>query len=401
MKKGMIIAATGIMIIVFSACGASAQDTMTETEETETSTVSEETSCDAAAIQEAEEKQTSEESEETAKKLYETFLNQEYAGLENYAYSIYDADNDGKEELLIMYKGQKKNSGYIIKYMNGGLHLEYQKEFASEMTDGFTWTETEDISAQQNEEMVHYGIYVYADQEHTRYWYQNEEDFIKSAGFGETEPFFEYSDFDGQKRLIFYYDEQTQKGCGIRYYERDPTTFFTTGMYGFLFEGLREGVPKDALDNLERNYFKTESIDGASALNCAEEVEENVEYDEEGRIKHYDAAGILADLDSTEPTFILWIDYEYYENGNLKNRLYWHNGYVFGSWGTTWNSCFDELGRIVYEDTYITHGSLDTYYIYTDDTDQPAYILDIDNNAGTWMPELWKLEETVQSNFRS
>lgn len=388
MKKGNTIAATGIIILISTACAVSHQDMIAETETAETLTASEETVCETTTVQKAEELKAQEESETKARGLYEAFLNQEYAGLENYAYNIYDADDDGQEELLIMHKGEKKKSGYLIKYRNGGLHFDYQKEFSPEMTNRLSWKDTAELPTQQNEEMVHYGIYVYADQENTRYWYQNEEDFIESMGFDNAEPFYEYFDFDGQKRLTFYYDEQTQKGCGVRYYERDPSTFISTGMYGFTFEGIREGTPEN---NIGRDYFKTESIDGISASDCADKVEENVEYDDEGRIKHYEASGILSYMDDTEPQRILQIDYEYYDNGELKCRQYRHGSFVFGSWGTTWDSCFDEMGRLVYEDTYVTHGSLDTYYIYTDDTNQPTYILDLDNNVGTWMPAFWKL----------
>ena len=102
--------------------------------------------------------------------------------------------------------------------------------------------------------------------------------------------------------------------------------------------------------------------------------------------------GILTFLkeNNTESEPVLWIDYEYYDNGNLKSRFYWHNGYIFGTWYTTWSYYFDEQGRIAHEDIYITHGSWDTYYIYMDDTKEPAYILDLDDYMGTWIPEFRK-----------
>lgn len=91
--------------------------------------------------------------------------------------------------------------------------------------------------------MAHSGIYVFAKNEDMgeRYWYPSETDFVRVNGFGEVDPFYEYYIPDGQKRLTLYYDEATQKGCGIRYYEWDPSTFTTTGMYGFVFEGLKDG----------------------------------------------------------------------------------------------------------------------------------------------------------------
>ena len=46
-------------------------------------------------------------------------------------------------------------------------------------------------------------------------------------------------------------------------------------------------------------------------------------------------------------------------------------------------------GCVCYERAYITHGSLDYYYIYEDESAAaPAYCLYLDGNLGTWFPEL-------------
>lgn len=321
-----------------------------------------------------------------AKELYEVFLNEEYAGYEDYAYVIYDADGDGCEELFI--RGSNLKSLYIITFINGGLCIEYQREIPSGISE-LQWINMETLAAAQDREMTHSGIYVYVqkDDKDERYWYPNETDFVTENGFGEAEPFFEYSVPDGQKRLTLYYDEATRRGCGIRYYEWDQSTFITTGMYGFVFDGWRESEENRILED----YLKPESVDGTNGSNEVEDFTENTEYDAKGRITHYDADGILTFLkeDNTKPESILWIDYEYYDNGNLKSRSYYHNGYIFSTWYTTWDCFFDEQGRIAYEDIYITHGSWDTYYIYTDDTREPAYILDLDN-CGDWIPTFWK-----------
>ncbi|MBO5144343.1 MAG: hypothetical protein J6C19_02265 [Lachnospiraceae bacterium] len=391
MKKTNIIAVVGGVSMVLAACGALQQNEMAEAETDETVSASKDNVEEAAGeTTMAWIPEETKESVQMAEGLYEALLNQEYAGREGYAYCIDDADYDGKDELLIRnMQIREERSGYSVQFINGGLRFDYQKTFPQEIIDANLWTYTTELTAEQDEEMVHSGIYVYSAQEHKQYWYQNEEDFIVSMGFDSAEPFYEYTDLEGQKRLTFYYDEQTQKGCGIRCYERDPTTFIATGMYGFMFEGVQEGTPRNT--NLGRDFFKTESIyEGYSVWDCADNVEENVEYDEAGRIRHYDAFGILSYMaDDTEPQCLLEINYEYYDNGVLKCRYYQHNSAAFATWGTTWDSYFDEMGRLVYEDTYITHGSWDTYYIYTDDTAQPAFILNLDNNAGEWIPEFW------------
>ncbi len=246
------------------------------------------------------------------------------------------------------------------------------------------------LTAARGEEMTHSGIYVFAQEEHwgEGCWYPSETDFAAANGFGGTEPFFTYSLPDGQKRLTLYYDETAQRGCGIRYYERDPSTFATTGMYGFVFEGLQESQENGILED----YLKPLAVDGTNGSGEAEDFKENTEYDVQGRITHYDATGILTDLveNNPEPGTVLWIDYEYYDNGNLKSRFYRHNGYIFGTWYTTWDCYFDRQGRIEHEDIYVTHGSWDIYYIYEDDTKEPAYILKLDNCSWQWVPAFRK-----------
>lgn len=370
-KKQMAI--ISMILLTLTACASSPVETTAPPEAIkDAGTLEKDTGQDISNKKAAEDAQ--------ARELYETFINLEYSGYEGYSYVIDDIDSDGCAELYLLRPNQ---SFYTITYRNGGLRFEYQKELPPNLNK-LQWINTATLTAVQDEEMTHSGIYYGAES-----WYLTEEDFVDANGFSDAEPFFEYYTPDGQKRLTFYYDEKTQKGCGVRYYERDPSTFSTTGMYGFVFEGLQE----DTEEYVQRDYTKPESIDGTNGSSNADNFKENTEYDDKGRITHYDAFGALTFLKDSDSELdpILWIDYEYYDNGNLKSRLYWHNGYVFGTWYTTWDAYFDEQGRIAYEDIYITHGSWDTYYIYMDDTSKPAYILDLDNNMGSWIPEFRKV----------
>ena len=53
---------------------------------------------------------------------------------------------------------------------------------------------------------------------------------------------------------------------------------------------------------------------------------------------------------------------------------------------------YDEDGRLIYESAYITHGSLDYFFIYTDGSCRPAYCLQLDNNLGYCIPLMVELE---------
>ena len=61
---------------------------------------------------------------------------------------------------------------------------------------------------------------------------------------------------------------------------------------------------------------------------------------------------------------------------------------LFGTTGSSREFFCDEAGRLCYERAYITHGSLDCYYIYEGENAAPAYGLSLDDNPGTWFPEM-------------
>lgn len=320
--------------------------------------------------------------------LYVTYIYEEYSDLD-YVYTYYDMDEDGLGELCIRPSGKEGGSGRVIKYVDGGLQIFYQEEFPRRALEE-TWSVTSEfVDDSEDEEMIHHGISVYVDQKEfgeNSFWYADKETFLESAGFIDDEPFYQFYNEDGSERLDFYYDEETEEGCGIRYYERDPTTFFTTGMYGFTFQGAK--IAESDQEHID--YFSTASVDGYTGEDAAEDYEENREYDEDGRLIHFDSTGILKDEEDAESMNILWIDYEYHPNGNLKHRTYYHNSYFFGTTYASWQSSFDQLGRVQWEDIYITHGNLDNYYIYEGDGEEPTYILELDNNLGQWIPVLLK-----------
>ena len=323
--------------------------------------------------------------------LYVTYIYEEYSGLD-YVYTYYDMDEDGLGELCIRRNDMENGPGNVIKYVDGGLQIFYQEEFPRRALEE-TWSVTSEfVDDSEDEEMIHHGISVYVDQNEygeNSFWYADKESFLESTGFIDNEPFYQFYNEDGSERLDFYYDEETEEGCGIRYYERDPTTFFTTGMYGFTFRGAEiVESDKESVD-----YFSTVSVEGYTGEDAAEDYEENKEHDDEGRLIHFDSTGILRDEEGAEPENILWIDYEYHANGNLKHRTYYHNSYIFGTGCSTWESSFDENGRLQWEDKYITHGNLDYYYMYDGDDQRPKYVLELDNNMGSWIPELKKYEE--------
>lgn len=314
---------------------------------------------------------------EEEKIVYEAYLAAN-AGTMLYAY--FDYDNDGKQELYL----RSGTYGQVWKYVDGGLKkIDGGNIISGDNINGLEWNEIEkddsDDSA-DSEERVHEGVYVYVEQnpfkEQTA-WYVEEQDFLSQYGFGESDPFYEYALPDGSMRLVLYYDEATGLGCGLRYYQRTPDEWTTSGVYGFSFMGLEE---TDLwTDRLDVDYTKFESCWGTIPSYIEEE---NIEYDDAGRVAHYEAYGTI----DGELVRILNMYYEYDDNGTLRQRRYYHYHLAFSTTSQYWYSNFDEFGRLEYEDIYLTHGSLEYYYIYTDESDEPAYSLSLDHNLSWWIP---------------
>lgn len=219
-----------------------------------------------------------------------------------------------------------------------------------------------------------------------RVTYADTGSFLRDFGFAQAEPFFEYRNSDGVLQLTLYYDEQSESGCGIRYYEKDPTMFFDSGLYGFTFEGI---YTKE-WGGWDTDYHEVPVSPIFSDEGFLEDCHDNYVYDEQKRIIQVVSTGVIIGTGDTESSTLLQIDYTYGENGLLQHRLYRHNMFVAGTYGAVVDSSFDEQERLLYEYRYVTHGSEDYYYIYEVDGKIPVYCLMLDFNTGDWIPELTK-----------
>lgn len=316
--------------------------------------------------------------QEEEQSVYKAYLTA-YAGA-GYLYAYFDCDNDGKQELCL----HSDDYGWVMKYAYGGLIRLW--DISEENLNGLVWNEIEkedSAGTAETEEMVHEGVNAFIKQhsiEERNIWYVDEEAFLSQYGFEESTPLYEYV-LDGSTWLVLYYDEETGLGCGLRYYQRNPNEWATSGVYGFSFMGMDEGTY--ALDKLTArlsvDYTEFETCDGRT---CSSD-QEKIEYDDDGRVSCYEADGTV----NGEPDFLIRMYYEYDENGTLRQRQYYHNSLAFGTTSLYWYSYFDEQGRLEYEDTYHTHGSIEFYYIYSGDSDEPSFglMLDHDCMAG-WVP---------------
>lgn len=217
-------------------------------------------------------------------------------------------------------------------------------------------------------------------------YFKDAESFLTAYGFNDKEPFHEFY-ADGELKLTLYYDEETELGCAIR------------GEYGACFQG--------AIDAEWNGYLWGDYMDPVIVYSGERpedymgdyHYDEIKEYDDAGRLVEYRVTNIEERMEeivsNAKDYYPLWNDalkvsYEYQSNGELAYRKYIHNSYMFGTNTDTLETWFDELGRPVYERAYITHGSLEWFYIYEDEDEIPEYILSTDFG---WGPaELTKYE---------
>lgn len=324
---------------------------------------------------------------EEERAIYEAYLQAEYAS-DEYLYAYCDFDEDGAMELYIRIKDSERNYGYVEKYLQGGLTNVESGDISEKYIEELSWSEVPWKAPDTQEEMTHQGVYAYVAQntENRRFWYPDEETFLAQYGLADEEPFYEYVMEDSTQRLKFYYDEETQFGGGINYYKRDPSDIMTSGACGFIFQGLKEELLYG--DGLSVDYGRFESVYG-DVLSGQEGYEETIEYEGvSGQVSHYEVSGIVEE--GEEPQLLLWMDYQYYPDGKLKERFYYHNSQMFGTGNTTWQSYFDTQGRLEHEYIYITHGWLEYYYLYEDEGKTPAYCLELDNDLGWFRPEFVK-----------
>ncbi len=216
--------------------------------------------------------------------------------------------------------------------------------------------------------------------------YEDRQTFLTDFGFADKEPFYQYYDNRGNLQLELYLDEESGKGCGLIYdYYYTYQLEKRKSAYGFAFDAVYQGE-WEAADP----YILT-TVGGSTGEDEGREYEDITEYTEDGKIDYYKSMAFVdwigPDVKEEKDT-LLEINYIYRDDGTLYYRNYHHNSMVFETTFCGIDSFYDELGRVVYESGYITHGSIEEYYIYDDGGKEPKYYLLLDDNLGYCIPTL-------------
>lgn len=230
----------------------------------------------------------------------------------------------------------------------------------------------------------------YGHMDHHKIYYPDRESLLSEQGFSGQEPFYQYTNTWGDLDVELYFNPSTQTGCGFYYdYEFYPEQ--EQLIIGYVFHGIDdEAWVQYQPYVLENRYGETgkEWLDDGKVLS----YEEDCRYRADGRPVYFCAKG-LTDFhgDGPEETIFLEIDFVYRNDGSLACREYSHNSWMWGSSFGSGTYIYDEKERLIYENLYVTHGGMALYYIYEDDSDQPAYALMLDS-GGTWGCGLFRVE---------
>ncbi|MCH5340850.1 MAG: hypothetical protein J1E01_05245 [Acetatifactor sp.] len=216
--------------------------------------------------------------------------------------------------------------------------------------------------------------------------YDSREQFLADMGFAEAEPFYEYVDMNRELMLELYFNGETGQGCGLYYdYSYNYGLEEITDSYGFIFHRMTAGewTPDEPYSTL--SVYGDDPRDRGTY-----HYREIYEYTEDGKLSGFEARGIIPYVwEDNEETTLLSMSYYYRDDGTLSYKAYHHDSPTSASSLRSW---YDELERPVYVSCYITHGSLEYFYIYEDDGDRPAYIFKLDVYPDSVWPEMIKYE---------
>jgi len=196
-------------------------------------------------------------------------------------------------------------------------------------------------------------------------------------------PYYTYYDSEDALLLELYFDGK-QCGCGICH--DDFWEEYAGEIKGFVFSECHERQWK------ESDYCVTiTGLDLESCKKDARNYKEWFEYNEAGQVTEFHAqAEFNWDSDEWFLTDIASCYCKYYDDGTLKMREIYKDSRFFETWNSIQRCYYDETGRIVYIWSYVTHGSMEYYFIYEDDSDIPAYSISIDNYSGECIPAFFK-----------
>lgn len=196
--------------------------------------------------------------------------------------------------------------------------------------------------------------------------------FLAARGVGKEEaPFFTYYNADNRPEIVVYLDEPEAGGTGIYYFYDVTGAVFEQGF----------GIPACEKEKWTDSRFDVTKY-GDTGERGVHDYIENYEYNEQGQITHFQSEGLITGYgtDGGEPFrgTVIEITYSYRDDGTLERKEGFYSDIIFDSCDCTMTSEYDAEERLVHTSGYITHGSTERHYIYSQDNPCPDYGLMLD-----------------------
>lgn len=279
-------------------------------------------------------------------------------------------NNDDKQELDI-YESDNSDS------LTGGLKSASKDVLADDKKDDSTQEEGLEDESNRDVEYIIPDAYYETPVCYGEETYDTIYAFLDAKGVTNRTPFFIWGKDKNTPDCIIYYDEEEGKGCLVRLQYQDSS--FSNDIIGYTLTYKGE---TDWCVDIEEDTFSPLFIDTKTGVKeDFPEAKEEYKYDDDGKITEYLATDVLSGYEDDGEQMLLNIIWTYREDGTLEEREYHHNPLAVCTSQATLFSYYDEKGRVVHENYYMTHGSHDTYTIYfTDRTD--SYFVDIDPWCG-------------------
>ena len=196
---------------------------------------------------------------------------------------------------------------------------------------------------------------------------------------------------DGTLQLQLWFDPETGKGCGFRYvWEGADGPLAVPDIYAFGFHGVTAPTEWDdpytcgLLGNADAYSVLTPwGTDGSDAVSG---FRSQYSYRADGKPEEFRATGTD---ESGNQVNVLDVTFSYWDDGSFLSKSYFHNQMLFGTTYSSTQMYYTSHERLAYARAYITHGSLQFFYLYDGDNTSPSYCLLLDDNAGLYFPTMF------------
>ena len=217
---------------------------------------------------------------------------------------------------------------------------------------------------------------------------------LAEYGFSWDEMYYVYyTPLDDTLQLQLWFDPETGRGCGFRYvWESGDNPLAIPYIYAFGFHSTTAPAASDdpyecgLLGNAGAYSVLTPWGTDGTELELVSGFRSDWSFQPDGRPEEFRTTGVDASGNEVD---VLNVTFSYWDDGSLLGKSYYLNQELFGTTYFSTQMYYTSYKRLAYARTYITHGSLQFFYLYDGENTSPSYCLMLDDNAGLCFPTLF------------